>query len=125
MQVDAALVDAASRSVWAARDLKKSSPRLPHLLAACMWNLQSTCCQWCSRQQVPHRFWGNCTCHATRTSSQQTLGGWYEKRWTRPRGGEDWAGGGGEEGASPGHPVPPRTGLQRSRPAAKPPGWRP
>ena len=33
LQVDAALVDAASRSVRAARELKRSSPRLPHLLA--------------------------------------------------------------------------------------------
>ena len=45
----------------------------------------STCCQWCSRQQVPHPFWGNYTYHATPTSSQQTLGGWCEKRWKQQR----------------------------------------
>ena len=35
---------------------------------------RSTCCQWCSRQQVPHPFWGNYTYHATPTSSQRRWG---------------------------------------------------
>ncbi len=124
-------VDAASRSVWAARELKKSSPRLPHLLAACMWNLHVP-------STHPYEAVDLLPMVQQAAGAPPILGQLYLPRdsyvlsatlgvGARSVGSSNLgegirAGRGGDEAASPGHPLSPSTCVQGSWSAAKSPG---
>ena len=65
----------------------------------------------------PHQFWGSSTYHASPTSFQQRLGGWFDKRWNLPRGARN---SGVTKRLGAGRALPPRTGVQGSRASAEP-----